>query len=330
MSPTSLETLRQSLKQLEIFGAVFAHASFMKFLHIVFASLLIEAGSFGCVSGDGSDDLDDADVSQLAARATADDFATWGYSGPAQYNYRLGALNVGRAYTFAQRSRDANVAAAAARLPSKPSVSNSEWESLIKRERNAIANFTSEVTLLLGDSNTHAPYEIFARSSTATLILDEAISGDTTTGILRRLRDLNLRKMDNAGRAILSGGTNDLKGLYIVGRARPTLAEVTAVIDTMMLNKRDSISEIKRKNPNATISLATMLPARANVIPASVVRNVNARIKQLATDQGVGFIDVTTALSTNGEINPDYTTDGTHFNGRGYYRIGQKLGIIPE
>jgi lysophospholipase L1-like esterase len=264
-----------------------------------------------------------------SARTTAVDFSKWGYSGPTQFNYRTASLNVGRAYTLAQRGGDANVAAAVAKLPKKFSVSSAEWETIIKKERAALGNFKNEVTLLLGDSNTQAPYEIFARSSTGPLILNEAISGDNTAGILRRLKDPGLQRMDNKGRAILSGGTNDLRPLYVNG-GKPSLAQVTAVIDSIVKNKKDSIAALKDKNPNASISLASILPAAGDVIPASVIKNANARIQQLATTEGVGFIDVTTALAdAKGQVNTSLTTDGTHFNGAGYFLIGQKLGLFP-
>jgi lysophospholipase L1-like esterase len=219
------------------------------------------------------------------------------------------------------------VAAAAAQLPKKTSVSTEEWVALNKKERKAIANYRDEVTLLIGDSNTQAPYEIFARSSTGPMILNEAVSGTTTAQILARLKEYP--RMENKGRAILSGGTNDLKAVYDPA-GTPTNNQVNRAINDIIANKAASIDAIKASNPNATLVLASVLPADTARIPGSVIANVNRQIKKLAQDKGVEFIDVTSALADErGKVLSQYTTDGIHFNGPGYFLIGQKLGIIP-
>ncbi len=200
-----------------------------------------------------------------------------------------------------------------------------DWAAQIARERKALSNYSGPLTTLFGDSNTHAPFQIFARNtnSNSGLIHDEGISGDTSSGILQRIKDMQVIR--SSGRALLSGGTNDLKDLYINTRPRPGVAEVTGVIDRIIQNKRASIAQLREKNPNATISLVSIVPATGDRIPRSVVENANKRIAALAKEENVSLLDLTPSLTTNGVIRDDLRTDGLHFNGNGYDAIRKVL-----
>ncbi|MEO1337840.1 MAG: GDSL-type esterase/lipase family protein [Myxococcota bacterium] len=302
----------------------------------------------------------------LTARssATADDFSRWQSYGPRQYNVRRAALNAGMSYTRVMRDFQAgaprkpgpnndyqDVLDAAAAMPyprnerGDPSVSRAQFKALIAQEQRAMSGYTGPLSVLYGDSNTHAPFEIFARASEGPHILNHAISGLKTDEILQNI--LDMEPVDNPGKAIISGGTNDLRALYANGN-KPNINTVNGVIDDIIENKKQSIFALlgrngqEAKNPNARIFLTAVLPAGKHPtrgtdteIPQSVIRTLNSRIKKLAADAGVTYIDVHTPFmltsdSVNGragEANPLHTTDGIHLNGPAAYEMGRLLGL---
>lgn len=278
--------------------------------------------------------------------ASAADFRSWRSHGPTQYNLRLASLNMGVSYSRLMREYQSGnltnynrAQQLASQMPRRSTINNGQWQDLIRREQAAMSGHRGPMTVLYGDSNTHAPFEIFSRASSGAPILNHAISGDTTTGILDRIQRMD--PVNNPGKVILSGGTNDLRALYAHGR-RPSSSEVNAKLNEIINNKKESVWALlgqrhyagRGKNPNARVHLASVLPAD-HTIPQSVIRNLNRRIEQLSKDLGVPYVDVTTpmALGQNGasgragEVNPRYTTDGIHFTGEGYHRIGEAMGL---
>ena len=173
-----------------------------------------------------------------------------------------------------------------------PSPSPEQWEALIEKEQSALANYDGRMKMLYGDSNTHAPFEIYARGSDD-VVLNQAITGDTTTGILRRIRQMDV--VDNPGVAMLSGGTNDLKNYY--GKPpHEREGSPSKLVADIIQNKRDSVQALRQKNPNAEIRLASILPSDER-IPQSVLTNVNRQIEALAEEMGVGFVDPYTPMA---------------------------------
>lgn len=108
---------------------------------------------------------------------------------------------------------------------------------------------------------------------------------------------------------------------------------------------QSAINKIKSAAPNADIYLQTLIPVTDANINSNHVEPFNQKIKELADSDTSGklhYIDVYSALSENGVLNPKFvganTAQSRGINGRGYLRwantlapyMGEGIEALPE
>lgn len=149
--------------------------------------------------------------------------------------------------------------------------------------------------LLVGDSITALAEwcEWLPGLSTA----NRGIPGDRTEHVLGRLDSLGRGKV-----VCVLIGTNDL-GYGI------RIADVEA-------NVRSLVGELRRRMPESTIVLQSVMPRQRKY--ASGIAELNGLYQEIARDLGATYIDLWPALGDGrGGLRADYTSDKLHLNGVG-------------
>lgn len=137
------------------------------------------------------------------------------------------------------------------------------------------------------------------------LILNRGISGDTTNGVLERLQDvIDLRP----SKIFLMVGVNDL----YKGRNVDSIAE----------NYKRILEKLHNELPTTDVFIESVLPVNEELLVSNVtnkdVVEANGKIKKLAFDYGMTYIDLHSLLVTKKGLSTDFTADGLHPNGKVY------------
>ena len=136
-------------------------------------------------------------------------------------------------------------------------------------------------------------------------ILNRGIIGDGTTDILNRLDDVIAMKPK---KVFLLIGVNDLQYL--------PLSKITE-------NYEKIVNRLLLELPNTKLYLESVLPVhnsfRRNGMKNEHIDILNKNIEQIAQKRGQVFINLNEKFkNTVGELNPEYSMDGIHLNGKGY------------
>jgi lysophospholipase L1-like esterase len=194
----------------------------------------------------------------------------------------------------------------------RPTLPYEQWVEISAKEAKAIAlKNPDRLTVLLGDSLTlWFPSELLSDRRTW---LNQAISGENTTGLLKRL---NLLKELKPETFLLMIGVNDM----IKGGSD----------EQVITNHQKIIDELKTNHPQAEIVVQSILPHgadRLTVEDAAQVATVsnerivqlNRKIRELATQKEVKFLDLQPVFTdAQGLLREDLSTDGLHLNSQGY------------
>jgi lysophospholipase L1-like esterase len=135
-------------------------------------------------------------------------------------------------------------------------------------------------------------------------VFNRGIDADTTDGVLNRIGEVTARK---PAKIFIMIGGND----FIIGKMVPEIEE----------NYRKIIQRIRTESPQTIIYIQSNLPTlyRLVPLPRDYIRDLNVRLKSLADDRHIFFVDIySRVVDKNGDLNPAYTTDGAHLNGAGY------------
>lgn len=155
--------------------------------------------------------------------------------------------------------------------------------------------------VFLGDSLTdyvnfedYFPFPVFNRG----------IAGDTTSGVLNRIDDIIELK---PAKLFLLIGTND------IGSGVST--------DKILTNVQKIISAIQENSSDTKIYIQSLFPTNNSKFksgrPIKTIKEVNAKLEELAKSTKCEFIDLYPLLTTfNGELDEIYTLDGLHLNAR--------------
>jgi len=199
-----------------------------------------------------------------------------------------------------------------------------QWVALLETEAVAAAQTDlPRQTLLLGDSiSLWFPAALLPGRRTW---LNQAISGENSSGLLNRLPLLNQNEVESA---FIMIGINDL----IWGRSETDLTN----------NLRAIIRYLQAQHPQAQIVVQSILPHsgpaatwegrdRLLALPLERIVAVNAQFKQIAAETGVEYLDLY-PLFVNGEgfLRADLTTDGLHLNANGYLVWRSALALYNE
>ena len=204
------------------------------------------------------------------------------------------------------------------------------WVNQLRREANAIAHDDSKpLSILAGDSlSLWFPNDLLPKDS---LWLNQGISGETSYGLLRRVKILDQSKP----RVIfVMIGINDLiRGVREV---------------TLVANQQEIIRHLKAAHPQARIVVQSILPHRGEhaskrylastkddpapdqnprplwvdrlpKIPNQRIAKLNQKLAKVAQQEKVEYLDLYSLfIDDQGYLHEDLTTDGLHLSTEGY------------
>ena len=136
-------------------------------------------------------------------------------------------------------------------------------------------------------------------------ILNRGVIGDGTSDILNRLDDVIAMKPK---KIFLLIGVNDLLFLPL---------------STITENYEKIVNRLLLESPNTKLYLESVLPVhndfRRNGMKNEDIDILNKNIEQIAQKRGQVFINLNEKFkNTEGGLNPEYSLDGIHLNGKGY------------
>jgi lysophospholipase L1-like esterase len=156
--------------------------------------------------------------------------------------------------------------------------------------------------VFLGDSRVEGAEwsDLFDRQD----ISNRGISGDTTTGVLRRLRTSIPNPISLC---VIQLGVNDLsKG---------------CPVESVISNYADILNDLMTR-VHASVIVTSIISTRQphdGLNPA--IRECNRQLEQLATRRGALFVDINGPLGADGMLSATYSNDGIHINGEGYQQV---------
>jgi lysophospholipase L1-like esterase len=159
--------------------------------------------------------------------------------------------------------------------------------------------------IFLGDSQTEQAewHELFGDRPA---VLNRGVSGDFTRGVLDRLDEVLRHK---PLKIFLLIGINDL----IFGN---DIAEIEVTY-------RNIVQNIRTQSPDTELFLLSVLPVnnqlRRSGADNQTIEALNARIRQIARDFALPYLDIATPLKdADGQLAAKFSEDGLHLNGLGY------------
>lgn len=179
-----------------------------------------------------------------------------------------------------------------------------QWQSLLIQEAKALAygQGNNRLSVMVGDSLTMwFPTDKLSKNN---LWLNQGISGENTTQILRRLKykDFGQTRPD---RIFVMAGVNDLRQ--------------GASDQTILNNHRQIMRQLKKDYPQAEIIVQSILPTRFASIPDRRLRSLNQQLENITTQEGVSFLNLYDIfLNQEGQLRRELTTDGIHLSMAGY------------
>lgn len=159
---------------------------------------------------------------------------------------------------------------------------------------------TQNAVLFIGDSITEGFYLQGYMPNVPTI--NRGISADFASGVVDRLELLNLDSKPRA--ALLMIGTNNITCTHELDKY---IADVTTVMKYLQINA-----------PQAKLYIQTILPLGKEWSVAPKVREYNEKLAKLASELGVGFLDIYSLLQENDYLPASLSGDGVHLNGTGY------------
>jgi lysophospholipase L1-like esterase len=188
------------------------------------------------------------------------------------------------------------------------------WQRLQHREWGVYGHRVQHFTKLperpgsivfLGDSQIEQAewHEIFGDNP---MVLNRGISGDYTAGVLARLGEVLRHK---PLKIFLLVGVNDL----FFGK-KPSEIEA---------DYRAIVRRTRSESPDSELLLMSVLPVNNKVRDVGLTNDqvlaLNERIRQIAKDYALPYLDLNTQLSdADGNLAAKFTDDGLHVNGLGY------------
>ncbi len=175
---------------------------------------------------------------------------------------------------------------------------------ILKQEANLAAhNRPQHLTVLAGDSlSDWFPADLLPPERTW---LNQGISGETSTGVLRRLKLFDKTQPETIFVMI---GINDL------------LRGVTD--ETILENQQQIVRYLRRVHPNSQIVVQSILPhsgEQSNAVSNARIRQLNRQLKAIALAEDVTYLDLHPLFTdAQGNLRADLSSDGLHLNSQGY------------
>ena len=136
-------------------------------------------------------------------------------------------------------------------------------------------------------------------------VKNRGIAGDTTWGLLRRLKSIT---------------STEPKAIFLMIGINDFLFTDKQEI---VKNYTEIIQQIKTETPNSKLFIQSILPVNSEV-KKTVFNNqeivsLNKSIQQLAQKEGLTYLDIhQQLLSKDGILKAEFTADGVHINGTAY------------
>jgi lysophospholipase L1-like esterase len=218
-------------------------------------------------------------------------------SGKQLYSQRLAALRLGQIYTrLASETMRERIAS------SKSKLTYEDWKGLLALEARAMVDGQgmNRLSIMVGDSlSMWFPKD---KLPSGKLWLNQGISGDTSTGVLKRLAMFSKTRPDVI---YVMAGINDLRA-----------GATDAVI---LRNHRKIIRRLREEHPLTQIIVQSILPTRLPKISNNRIRKINQQIAVVAKDEGANYLNIHNwFVDFQGNLRPDLTTDGLHLSLNGY------------
>lgn len=187
-----------------------------------------------------------------------------------------------------------------------------QWVALLQQEAEVAAAQKSErLSILLGDSiSLWFPAELLPPKRSW---LNQGISGETSAGLLERLALIDRTQPEVIFVLI---GINDL----IRG----------STDETILANQQLIIRYLRQVHPQTKIVLQSILPHgmdkvtwegrdRLIAIPNTRILALNEQLKAIAKAEGGVYLDLYPLFAdSNGNLNPEFSSDGLHLSPQGY------------
>lgn len=199
-----------------------------------------------------------------------------------------------------------------------------QWVDQLRREASAMAsNSPQRLTVLAGDSlSLWFPLELLPSDRTW---LNQGISGETSAGLLKRLKLFDITEPDTIFVMI---GINDL---------------IRGIDDATLLNNyREIIRDLVWVHPDAQIVVQSILPhsgqnanwegrERLLKISNERIRNLNEELKIIAEEESVYYLNLHPLFTDKeGNLKPELSTDGLHLNQQGYLVWSSGLKLFDQ
>jgi lysophospholipase L1-like esterase len=219
-------------------------------------------------------------------------------SGSQLYYERLSALKTGKIYTRLDNDRLQSMWASVG----KRQLTYEDWKALLALEAKAIAlgQGTNGLSIIVGDSlSMWFPKE---KLPAGKLWLNQGISGDTSSGVLKRLSYFSETRPDVI---YVMAGINDLR------KGASDLA--------ILRNHRRILRSLRSSHPQAQIIVQSILPTRLPKISNNRIRHLNAQIASIAKEEEANYLNIHPWFADfQGNLREDLTTDGLHLSINGY------------
>jgi hypothetical protein len=173
-----------------------------------------------------------------------------------------------------------------------------------------LPNDTNEIIFLGNSITDHCNWnELFSNSN----IKNRGIGGDIINGVIDRIDEV---VSSNPKKIFLMIGINDL------GRKN----SVTQILK----DYENLITTITEKSPKTKLFIQSVLPSyKRTDLLNSDIRSINAGLVTLSEKYGLTYLNIFDVLKTEkNELDPTYTFDGLHLNGKGYLKWKDVINSI--
>ena len=179
-----------------------------------------------------------------------------------------------------------------------------QWQSLLIQEAKALAygQGNNSLSVIVGDSlSMWFPADKLSKNN---LWLNQGISGENTTQILRRLKYRDFAQTKPT-RIYVMAGVNDLRQ--------------GASDQTILATHRQIMRQLQRDYPQSQIIVQSILPTRFASIPDRRLRYLNQQLEIITAQERVSFLNLYNVfLNQEGQLRRELTTDGIHLSMAGY------------
>ena len=144
-------------------------------------------------------------------------------------------------------------------------------------------------------------------------ISNRGISGDTTSGIVNRMRT---SVPTNAVVCVIQAGINDFS--------------LGASVEEVVANYRQILEYLLKEKQARVVLTPVILVGPDKDHLNRLIHPCNAQLAEIASASGVTWVDLNRALAPEGFLLPRFSDDGVHLNPEGYRAIADLLGpAIP-